>query len=172
MKIQGNEKIITNIWELSKESFQKGDAQRELEKISLFLNWDLRRSIVIEIAQTSNRSSDMNDYYSYYKIFNEKGEYLFAIPFGRSQSLNLRASRFEPMESIITRDPEDSSKSRNGGDYYTGYRVEKLIHSKIEMYKIQYSWALFSDFEEQCSDKPELIFSSQELAELSNSILI
>lgn len=171
MKLQGIEKTIKNIWELSKESFQNEDAQRELEKLSLFLNWDLRRSIVIEIAQTSNQSSDMNDYYSYYKILNERGKYLFSLPFGRFQSLNLKPSQFELMDSIIIREPKDCSKSNNGGDYYTGYRVEKLKHPKIELYRVQYSWALFSDFEEQCSDKPKLLFNNQELAELNQSNL-
>ncbi|MFX0140902.1 MAG: hypothetical protein ACFFDN_45105 [Candidatus Hodarchaeota archaeon] len=158
------EKTITNIWELSKESFQKDDACRELEKISLFLNWDLKRDIIIPIEQT-NQSNDMNDYYSYYKIFDKKGKYKFSLPFGRFRSLNLRTSEFESLDSIITKYPH-SSKSQNGGDYYSGYRIEKLIHPTIEMYKVTYSWALFSDFEDQCSEKPELIFSAQELAEL------
>lgn len=171
MKIQGIEKTIKNLWELSKESFQNEDAQKELEKLSLFLNWDLRKNIVIEIIQTSNKSSE-NDYYSYYKIFDERGKYQFSLPFGRFQSLRLNTSLFEDLDPIIIKDSSDPSKSRNGGCYYEGYRIEKLKSKILEIYRVKYSWGLFSDFEEQCSDKPKLIYSIQELIELDQSNLI
>ena len=166
------EKTIENIWELSKNSFVNEKSELELRKLSIFLRWDLRKMIVIEIPQTSNQSNDMNDYYSYYKVFNEKGEYKFALPFGRFQSLSLKTNVIEPLDSIITKESEDDSKSRNGGCYSEGYRVEKLIHPTLELYRVKFSWALFSDFEGQCSEKPELLTSVQELVELDNSNLL
>jgi len=165
------EKYIDNIWETAKNSFSDEKSELELQKLSIFLNFDLRKMIVIEIEQTSNQSCSMNEYYSYYKVFDEKGEYQFALPFGRGRCLNLKTNQFECLEPLILEEPEDPSLSRNGGDYYSGYRVEKLIHPTIELYRVQYSWGLFSEFENQCSNKPEILFSAQELAQLNTTNL-
>ncbi len=160
--------ILDRIWELSTESFDSDKAIDELKRLSLVLNWDLRKCIIIQNVRY-NQCSDAQDYYSYYKIYDEKGKYMFALPFGRFQSLKLRESFFEELESIITEVPKETGKHFNGGDYFSGYRVHRLVHKKLEMYIVRYSWALFSEFEDQCSDEPKIMDTWQEVTELDNS---
>lgn len=156
--------LIDKIWELSRESFQNDDAFSELKKLEKEIIPKLSNVIIVHI---DNYNSDINlrEYYSFYRIYSLKGKYLFSLP----ARLNLPVSEWEKIDDIITREPNDTTKSNNGGDYYSGYRIWKLTHPKVpnEIYQIQYNRMLNSDFEEQGWEEPELCFSVQEIAEIT-----
>ncbi len=156
--------LIDKLWKLSSESFKSEAAFSELEKMEKEIIPKLSNCLIIYI---DNYNSDINqrEYYSFYRIHSLKGSYLFSLP----ARLNLPTSEWEKIDDIITRNPKDPSKSCNGGDYYSGYRIWKLIHPKVsdEIYQIQYNRMLNSDFEEQGWEKPELCFSIQEIAEIT-----
>ena len=156
--------LIDKTWRLSRESFQKEAAFSELEKLEKEIIPKLSNVIIVYI---DNYNSDINlrEYYSFYRIHSLKGRYLFSLP----ARLNLPVSEWEKVNDIITRYPNDSSKSSNGGDYYSGYRVWKLTHPKTpnEIYQVAYNRMLSSDFQEQGWEEPELCFSIQEIAEIT-----
>ena len=156
--------LIDKTWKLSRESFQSDDAFSELKKLEKEIIPKLSNVIIIYI---DNYSSDINqrEYYSFYRILSLKGKYLFSLP----ARLDLPVSEWEKIDDIITQNPNNPGKSNNGGDYYSGYRIWKLIHPKVpkEIYQIQYNRMLYSDFQEQGWEKPELCFSIQEIAEIT-----
>ncbi|MFW9879643.1 MAG: hypothetical protein ACFFG0_41740 [Candidatus Thorarchaeota archaeon] len=154
-------KIIQKIWDLAKKSFIDDLSLAKLRDIEKKLIDKLSNTIIVYI-DSYNQSNDLREYYSFYRIYSIKGNYLFSLP-GR---LNLPESEWEEISQDIIEFPENQYKSRNGGDYHKGYRIYKLSHpnpKNIEMFMSVYSYALFSDYEDQCSDKPEIYFSYQEL---------
>ena len=151
---------LDNIWKLSKKSFKDDDALEKLREIERDLIKKLSKCIIIYI-NSHNQDTNTSEYYSFYRICSQKGTYLFSLP-GR---LNLPESQWKQIAVEITEPSKNPAMSRNGGDYNSGYRIYKLTHPKCELYKVLYSWALMSDFEDQCSDKPEIYNSYQELVE-------
>jgi len=161
--------VIDKTWRLSRESFQKEVAFSELEKLEKEIIPKLSNVIIVYI---DNYNSDVNlrEYYSFYRIHSLKGRYLFSLP----ARLNLLASEWKKVNDIITRYPNDSSKSSNGGDYYSGYRVWKLTHpipKENPIFMVQYNRMLNSDFQEQGWEEPELCFSIQEIAEITGETI-
>jgi hypothetical protein len=140
---------IDAIWEIA--SKQPDIAQRLAEKL-------VKKSDLIVAVGDCYAN---NDPYSYYRIYNSQGEYRFAIP----GWLDFEESQFHLVDTIITKPSQDPSKSRNGGEYHEGYRIEKIPNKNI--FRVTFSWALRSDFEDQCSDKPEILYSLQEVAEFT-----
>jgi len=155
--------LIDKLWNLSKESFQNDDAFSKMKKIEKEIIPKLSNVIIIYV-DNYNQSSDLREYYSFYRVFSLKGNYLFSLP----ARLDLPVSEWDHIDDIITRNPNNPDKSNNGGDYYAGYRIWKLTHPNInEIYKVAYNRMLNSDFEEQGWEEPELCFSIQEVAEIT-----
>jgi hypothetical protein len=142
---------IDNVWELAKTPETLSLAQKSAEK--LINNDDL-------IIFCGDRSENF-DQYSFYRIYNKKGEYKFALP----GWIELEETRFESFDTIITKPSSNPAKSRNGGEYHEGFRVEKI--PKREIFRVTFSWALMSDFEDECSEKPVICTSVQEVAEIT-----
>jgi len=153
---------IDEAWKLSKESFQEGNAFKKLKVLEKEIIPKLSNCIIYYV-DNYNLDKNLREYYSFYRILSPKGEYLFSLP----ARLNLPTSEGEEVTDIITREPEDSSQSSNGGDYYAGYRVWKITHKKIELYKVQYNYMLYSDFQEQGWEEPEICTSLREVAEMT-----
>jgi hypothetical protein len=60
--------------------------------------------------------------------------------FSGSEILN----KWEYLEDIITEEPIDETKSSNGGDYYSGYRIE--YNEQRSLYRVSFNHLLYSDF--------------------------
>lgn len=160
--------LIEKIWKLSRESFQEEDAFSELKKLEKEIIPKLSNVIIVYI---DNYNSDINlrEYYSFYRIHSLKGRYLFSLP----ARLNLPVSEWKKIDDIITGEPNNPTKSNNGGDYYSGYRIWKLTHPKTpnEIYQVAYNRMLSSDFEDQGWEKPDLCFSIQEITEITGETI-
>jgi hypothetical protein len=157
-----SKKVIDKSWELSKESFQDQDALDKLRELEKEIIPKLS-SCIIMYVDNYNQDRNMREYYSFYRIYSPRGKYLFSLP----ARLDLPTAEWEKVNDIIVRHPSDSSQSSNGGDYYAGFRVWKLSHKNLELYQVQYNRMLYSDFEDQGWEGPEICNSGQEVAELT-----
>lgn len=160
--------LIDKIWKLSRESFQNDVAFSELKTLEKEIIPKISTLIIIYV-DNYNQANELREYYSFYRIFSLKGKYLFSLP----ARLDLPVSEWEKITDIITRVANNPSKSNNGGDYYSGYRIWKLTHPNIpnEIYKVAYSRMLYSDFQEQGWEKPELCYSIQEIAKITGETI-
>lgn len=157
--------IIDKCWQLSKESWKDENALSELKELNKMLVKKLKHFIIL-YTDSYNQSNDLRDYYSFYRLYNLKGAYLFALP---SHGLELPISEWEKIMEIITRYPNDVYKSNSGGDYYSGYRVWRLSwpKSSIPLFKIAFNRMLDSDFEEQGWEEARLYYNIREIAEIT-----
>jgi hypothetical protein len=157
-----SKEVVDMAWELSKESFQDKDALDELRELEKEIIPKLSNCIITYV-DNYNQDKNLREYYSFYRVLSPKGKYLFSLP----ARLNLPTAEWKKVDDIITRRPDDPSQSRNGGDYYAGFRIWKLAHKSLEMYKVQYNRMLKSDFQEQGWAEPEICRSVQEVAEIT-----
>jgi hypothetical protein len=157
-----SKEVVDMAWKLSKESFQDQDALDELRELEKEIVPQLSNCIITYV-DNYNQDRNMREYYSFYRIYSPSGKYLFSLP----ARLNLPTAEWEKVGDIITHRPDDPSQSRNGGDYYAGYRIWKLSHKNLEMYKVQYNRMLKSDFQEQGWDEPEVFYSVKDIAEFT-----
>jgi len=170
-----NKKLIDKSWELHNKlvsqalSLHEAWENEESKKLSSKILPYVSKCLII-LYNDENKSETEELYYSFYRIYSLTGKYLFALP----GCLPLPESKWEEMRAIITREPKDPSKSNDGGDYYEGFRIWRLTHprSSNPIFKVQFSWALYSKFESQCSDEPEVVFGLQKLAEKLGDINI
>jgi hypothetical protein len=144
-----NKSSIDEVWDLANSKDTLPLAQKNAER--LIDDQDL-------IIFCGDRGKQI-DQYSFYRIYNQSGKYRFALP----GWLDLDETKFQTIDTIITKPSRDPSKSRNGGEYHEGYRIEKIPNRDI--FRVTFSWALMSDFEDQCSDDPIICNSLKKVAE-------
>ena len=116
----------------------------------------LQDNIIVFIGNNENVN------YNYYNVHDIEGEYLYSLP----ATIKLPVSEWEFIADITdyyTSTPD----ACEGGNYSSGWRIEKLTHpSNVNLFLVTYNKALYSNYEYKSWGEPVLCESIRGVANL------